>query len=124
MTPKELGMLADQYWAAYNKRINSERAAKELKGIESKLYAQLVTELQTQELTSVGGHDVRLTLTRSTEPVVKDWAAVYAYMVAHDDFSLMQKRLAAPAVKERWEAGEQIPGVETFVVNKLSKSAL
>lgn len=124
MTPKELGNLADQYWHAYNVRLNAERAAKELKGIESKLYAQLVTELQSQELTSVGGQVVRLTLTRSTEPVVKDWQAVYAYMTEHQDFSLMQKRLAAPAIKERWEAGEQIPGVETFVVHKLSKSAL
>jgi hypothetical protein len=124
LTPKELGALSDQYWAAYNKRLNAERAAKELKGIESKLYAQLVTELRSQELTSVGGHDVRLTLTCSTEPVVKDWQAVYDYITANQDFSLMQKRLAAPAIKERWEAGEVIPGVETFEVFKLSKSAL
>lgn len=124
MTPKDLGNLADQYWHAYNKRLNAERAAKELKGIESKLYAQLVTELRSQELTSIGGHDVRLTLTTTTEPVVKDWQQVYAYMTENQDFSLMQKRLAASAIKERWDAGEQIPGVETFVVHKLSKSAL
>ena len=36
------------------------------------------------------------------------------------DFSLLQRRLAAPAIKERWEAGKKVPGVEPFAILKVS----
>jgi hypothetical protein len=29
-------------------------------------------------------------------------------------YELLQKRLSATAIQERWDAGEKIPGVEVF----------
>ena len=124
MTPKELGALADQYWHAREARLAADKEAQRLKDRESSLFAQLIAEMREENLTVIGGQTASLTLSVHDEPVVTDWEEFYAHVLKENDMSLMQRRLSTSAIKERWLAGVQVPGVGTFPVFKLGKSKL
>ena len=53
-------------------------------------------------------------------PKVKDWDEFYKYVKKTGSFDLMQKRLTDAAIKERWENGKEVPGVEHFNVVSVS----
>lgn len=53
--------------------------------------------------------------TREHPQIVKEqFDKLWAYMKKHDAPELLQRRLGSGAVKERWEAGEVVPGVTKF----------
>lgn len=54
------------------------------------------------------------------EPTVEDRAALQKYIVKTGAFELLQGKLAAAAVRERWDLGEKVPGVGSFAVHKVS----
>jgi hypothetical protein len=119
----ELAKVADEYWTAYQARLAADRVAKGLKETESKLSAQLMSEMLNQSMTAIGGHLVQLSLTKSDEPTlnVKEYEAFVEYVLKTKDLSLLERRINKAAVKERWAAGVQVPGVHSFPVYKLSK---
>jgi hypothetical protein len=52
--------------------------------------------------------------------VVEDWPKLYAHIKKTGEFELMQRRLGETAVKERWDADKQVPGVGRFTAKKVS----
>lgn len=124
MTPGELAKLADDYWKTYNERLAADKVVKELKSQESKLEARLIAEMRENDLTSVGGRTVRLAIDVEPEytPAVTNWEEFYQNILDTKDFSFLEKRPGKAACKERWAAGETIPGVSKFPVWKLRKS--
>jgi hypothetical protein len=47
---------------------------------------------------------------------------IYDYVRRNNAFELMQRRLSDTAVRDRWEAGQEIPGVAHF--NKIEVSCV
>ena len=121
MTPKELGDLADLYDDLREQRLAKDKESAALKERESAAYAAIIEELRRQEITSIGGQRVTLTLKESDEPTKEGWGKFWDYVVATGDESLIERRVNAAAVKEHWAAGETIPGIGKFTVYKLSK---
>jgi hypothetical protein len=58
------------------------------------------------------------------EPAVTSWPEFWEFIKKEDDSALFEKRPGRKAIKERWEAGEVIPGVSKFPVYKLSKQGV
>jgi hypothetical protein len=56
------------------------------------------------------------------EPVANNWPEIYDYIKEHGAWELLHKRLTSTAVKEHWEAGEELPGIGVTEVYKLSVS--
>jgi hypothetical protein len=52
--------------------------------------------------------------------VAEDWESTWKYIAKKKAWDLLQKRLSGPAVKARWENGEQIPGVGHIRVHTIS----
>lgn len=48
-------------------------------------------------------------------PIVQDWTLTLEYVRATGQVDLLQKRLTESAVKARWDAGVDIPGVDKLV---------
>ena len=119
-----LAVLADHYWDTRQRRLAADKVAAALKVTENKAEATLVAEMRAQGLTAIGGALVRLALPLEPvyEPAVEDWAVLYEHILAHKDFSLLEKRIGRASVKERWAASVIVPGVTRFPVYKLSKS--
>jgi hypothetical protein len=126
LTATELAQLADHYWLTRAKRLDADKAAKDLKDEESRAEATLIKEMREQQLTAIGGKHVRLAIPTVPEyvPAVKDWDALYKHVLQTGDFSLLHKRVGTTACKERWDAGEEVPGIERYAVYKLSKSGV
>jgi len=56
------------------------------------------------------------------EPKASDWLAIYERIKETGEFDLLHRRLATLAVKERWDAGVELPGIIKVEVYKLTVS--
>ena len=119
-----LGKLNDDYVAARQLRLDSDKEAARLKSIEVKLHDRLVEELRSNDVGMVGGSTHKVTLKTVSKPQAEDWQAVYQYIKDNDAFELLQRRLGEGAVAERTEAGEKIPGIAFYLKSTLSVSKL
>ena len=77
-----------------------------------------MNEAGTMKAASERGHSV--TMAKKTHPTITDWDQFYAYVTATKSFDLLHKRLSSTAFKDRWEAGEIIPGSTTADVWEIS----
>ena len=124
-TATQLGELSDAFWDVKNMRLAADKEAKRLKTQESMAEARLIECMLRQEISAVGGKNVIFTMGAPTqEPAVTDWQAFWSFIKEVDDMSLFEKRPGRAAIKERWEAGQTIPGVSKFPVYKLSKQGV
>ncbi len=57
-------------------------------------------------------------------PQVKDWDKFYAFVKKTGQFDLVQRRLADTAIRERWDNGKEVPGVEAFGAVSVSLNRL
>jgi hypothetical protein len=78
--------------------------------------------LETRGLTAAGGSVLKVTLRQEYEPTATTWSKVFVFIKKNDAFDLLQRRLNAAAVKERWNDNIAIPGIEKYPVLKLSES--
>lgn len=125
LTATQLGMLSDEYWDVKQRRLAADKSAAALKTVEAEMEAKLIEQMLKQQISAVGGGSVIFTLpSPKMEPAVTDWQAFWKFIKDMDDMSLFEKRPGRAAIKERWEAGQTIPGVEKFPVYKLSKQGV
>jgi hypothetical protein len=112
--PKALGACADRLFELRNKRLAMQKDVDAVASEEAALKNHIIDNLPKSEASGVAGKLARVTVVTKQIPQVKDWDAFYKYVKKTGSFDLMQKRLTDAAIKERWEAGKEIPGVEHF----------
>lgn len=123
LTATELGTLADIYHVKRIERLAADKVAATLKSEESAAEAMLIEQMRTQEITACGGSKLRVALAKPDYvPHVTDWNAFYKHILKTKDFSFLERRPGKAACRERWDDGQQIPGVEQFPVYKLSRN--
>lgn len=91
-----------------------QKKVDEIAAEETALKNHIIENLPKSEASGVAGKLARVTVVTKQVPQVKDWDAFYKYVKKTGSFDLMQKRLTDAAIKERWEAGKEVPGVEHF----------
>lgn len=79
---------------------------------------KLMSEAGTYRAASDHGHTVNMV--QKDVPTVVDWNEFYKYVAETQQFEFLQKRLSTPAFKERWTAGETVPGVQATQLWDLS----
>jgi hypothetical protein len=114
--------LIDQYITARAERLMLDKQVEQMKEHEELLKKAIIAKYQEQGLTLLGSNLGVVKLTEADEPVAQDWVAVWDYIKENNAFELLHKRLTNTAVKERWETGEEIPGVGKQKVYRLSVS--
>jgi len=121
--PKNLALCADE-------ALKLEEEIKDLNkviGLKEERLTQLknhiINNLPKSQSTGISGRAARAQIEREDIPTPKDWGKIQAYIKKNDAFDLLQRRLSTKAIRERWENGKKIPGVEVFtrVYVKLSK---
>ena len=112
--------LIDQYVETKNKR---EGLSEEVKACTNKL-AELekdIMELMSQAGISQAASDkASCSMKMAKHPAIEDWNQFYGYVAQTGQFELLHKRLSSQAFRERWEAGEVIPGTSASEVWELS----
>ena len=115
-----LGEVADALYDLREERHDLQKEIEKIEVAERELKNRLIAELDKGDLQGVLGKKARAAVHVRPTPTVKDWAAFGAYILKQKDLSLLQRRPSEAAVKERWEAGEVVPGVDRFNVVTVS----
>ena len=118
--PKTMGACADRLYELRQKRLEEQKKVDLIEAEEKALKEHIIQNLPKSEASGVAGKLARVTVVTKEVPQVEDWDAFYKYVKRTGAFDLMQRRLTDAAVKERWEAGEEIPGVKHFNVVTVS----
>jgi hypothetical protein len=101
-------------------RLAKDKEAAELKEIETALKQELMDTLRALGISTVGDSQRNYSLVTKLEPQADDWARIRDHIRKTGEFELMYQRLNNTAVKERWDRGEEVPGVGKFPVDTLS----
>lgn len=112
--PKTMGACADRLYELRLKRLEEQKKVKLLEDEEKALKNYIIQNLPKSEASGVAGRLARVTVVTKEVPQIEDWEAFYKYVKKTNNFDLMQRRLADDAIKERWAAGKEIPGVNHF----------
>jgi len=118
--PKTLAACADELYKTREARLAAQKAVDALQAKESLLKEHLINNLPKSDASGVAGKLARVTVVTKPVPQVSDWDKFYAFVKKTGSFDLMQRRLADSAVKERWDNGKTVPGVEPFNVVSIS----
>ena len=115
-----LGALIDNLYALSTERLEVEGKVEEMKSKERALREEIAKALTESGVNGATGQVANARKTSKTVATVKDWGLLWQYIKDHDAFDMVQRRCNDAAYRERLEAGEQVPGVEPFVVEDLS----
>ena len=119
----QIDALIEQYVGIKNQRSQLAAQDKELSQQATKLQADIMhamSEAGTYKAATAGGHSV--SMVKKVHPAIVDWTEFYNYVAETGNFDLLQKRLSAPAFRDRWDAGTPIPGAGSTEVWELSIS--
>jgi hypothetical protein len=114
--------LVNSYIALRAQRLNLDKEAALVKEQEELLKDAIISKMREGNMNAIGADNGLVKMSKLVEPVATDWPQVWAHIRSTNHFDLLHKRLANVAIKERWEAGEDIPGVGRAEVYKLSVS--
>lgn len=137
--PSAMGQLPDAFRAARDARLALQKKQEEelakLKADEAALKEFIINELPKSQAGGIVGEHYTAQITKAEVPraAADGWPKIYATIVKEylthakrkdglqdGAFALLQRRLGEGAVKEMWEAGKTVPGVEKFTVIDLS----
>jgi hypothetical protein len=118
--PATLGACADLLFKLRAARLVQDKLAADMKAQETELTNHLINTLPKSQAEGVTGKFGKVKILQKNVPQVKDWDAFQKYILKTKDFSLLQRRAGDAAIKERWDSGKTVPGVEAFTVTTLS----
>jgi len=112
--------LIDQYVETKNNREALNEEAKECTNKMGRLEKDIMELMSTAGIDKAATDKASVTMKATKHPAIDDWATFYEYVASTKQFELLHKRLSSTAFRERWEAGEAIPGTSTSEVWELS----
>lgn len=120
--PKVLGACADRLKELGDKKSKAQKVVDEIGKEESALEQHMIAELEKQEADGVTGRKAKARINKKEVPILKtdEQDKFYAYVKKHSAFHLLQKRLSSTAIREMWDAGKKIPGIDKFIYKSIS----
>lgn len=118
--PKAVGACADLLFELRAKKAAAKKVVDEIEEQEKAVKDYLIENLPKSSATGAIGKLAKAQVLTKQEPSVEDWDKLYAHVSKTKSWDLLQRRVATGAVKERWEAGKQVPGVGVFPVVTVS----
>lgn len=122
--PKRLGTCADKLFELKQQKAVIQAELKKVEDDYKQLKEHIINTLPKSDASGVSGKLARVSVVKKIVPSVKDWDKFYKYISRTKAWELLQKRAGATAIKERWENGKEVPGVERFTVVDISMNKL
>ena len=117
--PADQGALVDLLYRARERRLEMQRETERVEKLENQIKAHFVETLSANS-TGLAGRVARVQVETKLVPTIEDSDKLFAYVKRTGAFELLQRRLNETSVKERWEAGKEVPGVAAFHAKKIS----
>jgi len=118
--PKKPGACIDKLYALKQEIKEKNKVIDAIKEDCNLLEDHIMKYLEKEKLTSSSGVIAKVSTNLKSYPNVKDRNAFEKFILKTKDFSLITGSPKAAAIKEHWENGEKIPGVEPFTKITLS----
>lgn len=115
-----LNDLINDYVETKNKREDLSEEVKACTEKLARLEADIMSQMSHAGLVTAASDKASCTMKEVRHPAIKDWNIFYQHVAKTKQFELLHKRLASAAFRERWEAGEVVPGTEVSNVWELS----
>jgi hypothetical protein len=116
---------ADLLYKVREARLALQRLAEYHQELETKISNFFIDTLPRTDTTGISGVIARVQINIKPIPQVEDWDKLYAYVIKHKAFELLQRRLGEKAINERLEAGEGARmGVTVMQIKKVSCTKL
>ena len=112
--------LIDLYVQTKNEREELSSQVKEKTEQLGRLEGDIMALMSDAGLSQAASDKASCTMKMSKHPAIKDWNQFYGYVAQTGQFELLHKRLSSTAFRERWEAGEVIPGTSVSEVWELT----
>lgn len=118
--PKSLAACADKLYQLRAQRQQMQKEVDSVEAEEKAVKAHIIDNLPKSDASGVAGKLCRVTIISKEIPQLKDDEAFFKYVKKTGRFDLMQRRLSDAAIKEIWENGKEVPGVDHFNAVTLS----
>ncbi len=131
--PKNLATCGDLLYATRQERLVVQKDVELYKERESILKEKLIRELPKGDASGVAGKLARVSISTDKVPSLKDWDKlcrwVLAQSAAHkrkktglelEPFAVFTRALSNEFIKDHWDKGIEVNGVEPFTVVKVS----
>lgn len=119
-----LGELIDQRAALKTAKAIAQQAVDRIDDEQKELDRLIIAAMVEGDLKMAAGSTAKVVLKEEQMPTAKDWEALFRHIGSTGKFYLLQKRLAATAMREELASGEAVPGVEMAPVRSLSLTSL
>lgn len=130
---RNLATVADEYKLARDARLKKEKEAQALKDRETALYDYLINNLPASKAGGIQGSIARVEIVYKEVPifdgeesgdVTESREAFFKFARRKGNEDLITEQMNAKAIKERWEAGKEVPGVIRYRMKRLSLHAV
>lgn len=108
----------DEVFDLRQERLAIQKKVDMMKAKEDGLVAALATEMEELELQEVRGEHGKLKLSMAENAEVTSYPDLYAYIKETGSFDLLQRRVSLTGVRERWQEGNEVPGVARVLETK------
>lgn len=119
-----LGAATDKMWALREEKrllaVEEKRINAELTALETTIFGLM----DSQDTRKAEGKKAGISIGEAIVGNVEDWDALWPYIVKNKYFHLVQKRVSDPGLRELWEKGKTVPGVQPFTKRTLSVRSL
>lgn len=121
---KAMSKCADDLYTTQQDRFALNKAVEALEKKEALIREHLIDNL-SKDSTGIAGKVARASIKMKTVVKVADWTKFYAFILASAKkdpgaWSFLQKRPGEGAIKELWDSGKKVPGVEPLDVPTVS----
>jgi len=86
----------------------------------ARIEADIMAKMAEAGINQAASDKATCSMKQVTHPAITDWDAFYNHVTTTGQFELLQKRLSSTAFKERWAAGDTVPGTSTTTLWELS----
>lgn len=111
-----LSELIDEYVETKNRREALQKSVTTCTERMAVLEKDIMQSMSEVGITQAGSDKATCHMREVKQPAIEDWSMFYDYVAKTNQFELLHKRLSSTAFKERWDAGENIPGTKAVSV--------
>lgn len=118
--PKTLGACADLLYKLREEKSALSKKVKKLESEINEIKEYVIKTLPKSKAEGVTGKVANIQVKTKDVPHVVDWEKLRKHITRTKNWDLLTRSVAAAAVKERWDAGKKVPGIDPYTVTKVS----
>ena len=100
------------------------RELKVLRETQDHLDVLLLKKMDAEGLSRTANQQASVSINEDIVPDVTNWEEVQQYVIATEDFSLIQRRISSTAYKELLKLGEAVPGLQPRTIRRINFRSL